>query len=91
MLAHSHRTRPRSEALDELIDSYRVWLLRERGLAEATVRRCESTARRFLVQRGAGGDLGTLTGAEVSAFLLGETGRRGEGTRRRVALPASRS
>jgi len=66
-------------ALDALIDSYRGWLLRERGLAEATVRRYERTARLFLAQRCSGVDGRDLTGAEVSAFLLAETGRRSVG------------
>jgi site-specific recombinase XerD len=62
-------------ALDELIDDYRRWLLHDRGLAEATVRRYERTARRFLAQRSGGVEVADLTGAEVSAFLLAETGR----------------
>jgi site-specific recombinase XerD len=62
-------------ALDELIDNYRGWLLGDRGLAEATVRRYESTARRFLAQRRGGVEVADLSGAEVSGFLLVETGR----------------
>lgn len=61
--------------LDELVGSYRAWLLRDRGLAEATVRRYERTARRFLAQRASGVDVCDMTGAEVTAFLLAETGR----------------
>lgn len=62
-------------ALEELIGSYRGWLLRDRGLAEATVVRYERTARRFLAQRADGADVGGLSGVEVSAFLLTESGR----------------
>jgi site-specific recombinase XerD len=62
-------------ALDELICSYRAWLLRQRGLAEATVRRYEATARRFLAQRTGGVDVHDLSATEVSAFLLAESSR----------------
>jgi transposase, IS6 family len=62
-------------ALDELIGSCRAWLLRERGLAEATVRRYEATARRFLAQRTGGVDVHDLSATEVSAFLLAESSR----------------
>ncbi|MEP7021748.1 MAG: tyrosine-type recombinase/integrase [Pseudonocardiales bacterium] len=62
-------------ALEELIGSYRAWLLRDRGLAEATVVRYERTARRFLGQRGDGAEVRGLSGVEVSAFLLSESGR----------------
>ena len=66
-------------ALEELIGSYRAWLVRDRGLAEATIIRYERTARRFLVQRADGADVRGLSGAEVSAFLLTESGRRSVG------------
>ena len=61
-----------------LLAEYRAWLVRERGLAPATVLRYENTARRFLEQRAmAGGVLepAGLTGADVNAFLLSECGR----------------
>lgn len=58
------------DAVDELLDSYRAWLLHDRGLAATTVRRYLATARRFLGQRAAGVDLDGLSGVEVSAFLL---------------------
>lgn len=58
------------DAVDELVDSYCAWLLRERGLATTTVRRYQATARRFLDQRAGGVDLNDLTAAEVTAFLL---------------------
>ncbi len=62
-------------ARDELIGSYRAWLLGDRGLAEATVRRYERTACRFLAQRGEGADGRDLSGVEVSSFLLADSGR----------------
>ena len=34
--------------LDVLLGKYRAWMVRERGLAPATVLRYENTARRFL-------------------------------------------
>jgi site-specific recombinase XerD len=61
--------------LDELVDDYRGWLLHDRGLAEATVRRYVSTACRFLAQRRGGVEVADLSGGEVSGFLLAETGR----------------
>src|SRR6478609_2210988 len=61
------------DAVDELVDSYRGWLLNDRGLAATTVRRYQATARRFLAQRAGGGDLNDLTSAEVNAFLLAAT------------------
>jgi len=64
--------------LEELIAEYREWLVVERGLAAATVHRYETLARRLLGERIAPGDeLGVagLTGAVVSAFLVGECGR----------------
>lgn len=63
--------------LELFLDGYREWMLRERGLAETTVRRYEWTAQRFLAQRGIGGD-GSAAGvssAEVNAFLLAESAR----------------
>lgn len=67
---------PKSE-LELFLDDYRVWMLRERGLAEATMRRYEATARRFLAQRAIGTD-GVATGVssvEVNSFLLTESTR----------------
>lgn len=67
---------PKSE-LELLLDDYLDWMRRERGLADATMRRYESTARRFLAQRDTGGNgpASDLTGAEVSSFLLAESAR----------------
>jgi integrase/recombinase XerD len=69
----------RSTPLDALVDRYHHWLVEDRGLATRTVRRYEATARRFLDERrtGAGRRTGVedLSGAEVTAFLLGECSR----------------
>lgn len=52
-----------STPLVELIDSYRKWLVDERGLAPLTVGRYEALARRFLGERAnAGDDLGERAG-----------------------------
>jgi site-specific recombinase XerD len=64
--------------LERLIVDYREWLVDERGLASATVLRYEKLARRFLGERVAAEDergVENLTGAEVSAFLVGECAR----------------
>lgn len=65
-------------ALEELISRYRGWLVADRGLAEATVLRYEKLARRFLAQRAQSGEpvaVAKLSGAAVTAFLLGECAR----------------
>lgn len=68
-----------STPLDTVVDRYHDWLVEDRGLAAPTVRRYEATARRFLEQRGTTADLRTsvmdLSGADVTAFLLGECSR----------------
>lgn len=68
---------------EALIADYREWLVADRGLAAATVRRYEKLARRFLGERAAPGQtrgVENLNGAEVSAFLVGECGRLSLGT-----------
>ena len=68
---------------EALLAEYRTWLVRERGLAPATVLRYENTARRFLQQQAmAGGALqpAGLTGADVNEFLLRECGRVSAGS-----------
>ena len=67
---------PLSE-LDSLLGDYWQWLVDERGLAETTVLRYHNCARRFLGLRTAAGvaDVGSMTGVEVSAFLLAEAQR----------------
>ncbi len=74
---------PPQTPLGALLGEYRIWLVRERGLAAATVLRYESTARRFLQQQAmAGGVLKPdgLAGADVNAFLLRECGRISAGS-----------
>jgi hypothetical protein len=74
--------------LDALLGDYRRWLIEERGLAEATVLRYHNCARRFLAARtGVDGvvDVGSLTGVQVSAFLLAEAQRCSVGALRGVA------
>ena len=73
---------PPRTPLEGLLGEYRIWLARERGLAAATVLRYENTARRFLQQAMAGGELNPagLTGADVNAFLLRECGRISAGS-----------
>ncbi|HEY6311514.1 MAG TPA: site-specific integrase [Streptosporangiaceae bacterium] len=69
--------------LDALLGKYRAWMLRERGLAPATVLRYENTARRFLREQAVvDGALlpSALTGADVSTFLLRECGRVSAGS-----------
>jgi site-specific recombinase XerD len=64
--------------LEELIADYRRWLVVERDLATPTVLRYEKLARRFLGERvTTEGGLGaaSLTGADVSAFLVRECAR----------------
>jgi len=72
----AERSEPES-AVERLLVDYRIWLLRDRGLAEATVIRYENLARRFLSLHSVGDGVedGALTGAEVVAFLLRESGR----------------
>jgi site-specific recombinase XerD len=79
---------PLSE-LEAVLGDYRGWLTAERGLAEATVVRYLTCARRFLslrVDRGGVLDVESLTGVEATAFLLTEARRCSVGaTKGRVA------
>ena len=75
--------KPPQTLLGALLGEYRIWLVRERGLAAATVLRYENTARRFLQQQAmADGVLNPagLAGADVNAFLLRECGRVSAGS-----------
>jgi site-specific recombinase XerD len=66
------------DRLDRLLADYRAWLVVEREIAHATVRGHTALARRFLTGRvSPDGELGLagLTGADVTAFLLGECAR----------------
>jgi site-specific recombinase XerC len=59
-----------------LAERYRRWLVTDRGLAEATVVRYVNLARLFLSQRLAGpGRLESLSGTDITEFLLAESGR----------------
>lgn len=69
---------PPATDLDQLVHRYRGWLIRDRGLASATVLRYENLARRFLWERCSGGNglaVETLAGADVTEFLLAECAR----------------
>jgi hypothetical protein len=64
--------------LKQLMVDYRYWLRADRGLAEATIVRYEKLARRFLHEQGVSDNTSAasvLTGADVVAFLLRESGR----------------
>jgi site-specific recombinase XerD len=64
--------------LERFVAEYRDWLVGERALAEPTVVRYERLARRFMAGRVSDAgelDVAGLTGADVSAFLLGECAR----------------
>jgi integrase/recombinase XerD len=65
---------------DELLDGYREWLLLERRLAPSTIRGRERIARAFLSGRPTSGETGlSITAAEVTAFLVRESGRLSPG------------
>jgi site-specific recombinase XerD len=64
--------------VDSLVAHYSCWMVEERGLAPTTVRRYETTARRFLAQRAAvDGNrfVEGVTATTVHEFLLGELAR----------------
>lgn len=63
-----------SPPVDPLLGAYRAWLVDDRGLAPSTVLRYEKLAVRFLDQVGAR-PLWSLTGRDVTVFLLAETAR----------------
>ena len=63
------------DAVQEVLDGYRRYLLGERGLAEKTFARYELDVRLFLgrlAQRPQGLDLQRLDAADVRAFLAAE-------------------
>jgi integrase/recombinase XerD len=64
------------DAVDELLERYREYLLLERGLASRTIVEYRRTARLFLEQRPVGLELERLTAADVSGFLVRECPRR---------------
>jgi integrase/recombinase XerD len=61
-----------------ILEDYRCYLVRERGLAAATVAGYLAVARVFLArwEQPGGPDLGQLTAAQVTGFVLEECGRR---------------
>jgi len=74
---------PSQTRLATLLSEYRCWMLQERGLAPMTVLRYENTARRFLQQQAMiDGVLepAHLTGLDINAFLLQESGRVSAGS-----------
>ncbi|HUY74581.1 MAG TPA: site-specific integrase [Candidatus Dormibacteraeota bacterium] len=73
---------PPRTPIDQLVSHYRTWLVDDRGLAESTVLRYEKLARRFLQDRASTNAdlLKGLMGADVTAFLVRETGRVGVGS-----------
>lgn len=69
---------PPLTAVGRLVADYAGWLVVERGLAPTTVLRYENMARRFLEQRAVVSGsrfVEDLTGTDVVAFLVAETGR----------------
>jgi len=79
MSRSSSRTVMPSEVL---VDGFVGYLRSERGVSELTIDAYVIEVRRFLSGRG-GGELRALTGADVSAAVLGEVGRRSPATVRR--------
>jgi len=63
-------------ALDVLLDDYRRYLVRERGLVEHTICGHQRVARLFLEARPAGLEFERLSAADVSAFLASECPKR---------------
>ena len=78
--------RPPETPTEELLERYRDYLVRERGLTAGTVDRCLRTAGRFLDAQTRGGELQLrgLTAAGVSAYVLGECRRNARGTAKLV-------
>lgn len=68
---------------EPLLERYRSWMESERGLSAATMLRYEKTARQFLAEQATDGGKfapGSLTGADLNAFLLRECGRLSAGS-----------
>lgn len=66
---------------DDLLDGYHEWLAVERRLAPSTIRGRERIARLFLTGRPTPGETGlSITAAEVTAFLVRESGRLSPGS-----------
>lgn len=73
---------PASGPVEALVQDYRRWLVKERGLAEATVERYVKLARLFLTQCSTGSVhcVENLTGTDIVAFLLQESDRLSVGS-----------
>ena len=74
---------PPPTELDELVSRYRDWLVHERDLASATVRRYVILAHRFLHERCSsepGLGVEGVTGMDVTAFLRAECSRMSVGS-----------
>ncbi len=70
-------------ALEQLLATFRAWLIQERNLSASTVLRYERTARCFLAEQAIHDGLlkvDVLTGADVNAFLLRECARVSAGS-----------
>jgi site-specific recombinase XerD len=63
--------------VDEVLKSYRAYLLGERGLVESNVATYIRLARRFLSMTAGNGRLELLSAAEVTAFVVAECGQCG--------------
>ncbi|MBP2325868.1 site-specific recombinase XerD [Kibdelosporangium banguiense] len=68
--------------VEEILASYRAYLLGERGLVAKTVRYYEADARLFLAQRADGDATGmsAMTAGEVTRFVMRECAVRGTGS-----------
>jgi integrase/recombinase XerD len=75
--------------VEDLLGSYRRYLVCERRLAPSTVRGHEEVARRFLSRRVTGGtlDLDGLASSDVSAFVLAEARLRSVGSMKALVGP----
>src|ERR1700677_853888 len=78
--------------VEQLVQDYCGYLLRERGLAVGSVGLYAEVARRFLSERSEpiSEDLGGLSAAEITAFVLRESTRRSEASTR-IAVDGLRS
>lgn len=68
---------------EPLLKRYRSWMESDRGLSASTMLRYENTARRFLAEQATDGETftpGSLTGADLNAFLLRECARVSAGS-----------
>ncbi|WP_410676821.1 tyrosine-type recombinase/integrase [Amycolatopsis sp. cmx-4-68] len=77
------QSQPAVTPMTTLLEQFRSWMEKERGLATATMLRYENTARRFLTEQAmTGRDLtpARLSGADLNAFLLRECGRVSAGS-----------